>query len=134
MGRAGAPLLVHADLPVLVAETEAAGQHRWEGLNGIDPSAQCRSTPRYWRCNIHCNAHSQPQESGFKGVRLQPADNAVDVSAVETLLAPRLRDAEVLTQPAPQGSTLRGALGLERPNSRYTNASTVEHETQGASV
>lgn len=135
LGRAGAPLLVHADLPVLVTETEAAGQHRWEELNGINPAwlnaDQLRGSGA---ATSIATLVAGLKSLGFNGVRLQPADNAVDVAAVETLLAPRLRDAEVLTQPAPQGSTLRGALGLERPNSRYTNASTVEHETQGATV
>jgi alkanesulfonate monooxygenase SsuD/methylene tetrahydromethanopterin reductase-like flavin-dependent oxidoreductase (luciferase family) len=115
------PHLVFSDLVVILADDEAAAQERRARLD------QLASTEYFSDALIFTGTPSQLADLierwhavGYAGFRLRPAVNAVDVPAIVDGLVPELQR-RGLFRTAYEASTLRGLLGLERPDSRYVS-------------
>lgn len=122
LGRTGKPLLVSVDLPLLLAETEASARQRWEELNIQNPAwlnaDQLRAPGTADRVTAQI---AKLKALGFNGVRLQPAQHAVDVPAIESLLTGQLHDDGVIIPSAESSGGLRAVLGLSQPENRYSS-------------
>jgi alkanesulfonate monooxygenase SsuD/methylene tetrahydromethanopterin reductase-like flavin-dependent oxidoreductase (luciferase family) len=129
MGRTGVPLLVSVDLPLLLSASEDEARRRWEELNTADPAwlnaDQLRALGTTERVNEQL---TNLQTLGFNGVRLQPAENLVEIPALKDLLADRTHHAGTTQAPADVADGLRGVLGLTHPENRYAKL----NQSQGA--
>ena len=121
-GRNQQPLLVYADLPVAFADTPEAAQKRVENAVGQDwlDDRQLRGVGTVQQV---ADQLEQLKSLGFNGVRLLPADNTVDIPAIENSLATHL---ESISQPVQPPVTLRGVLGLPSAANRYAAAKQAE--------
>lgn len=119
VGRTGRPLLVHADLVVLLEPREAAARSARARLDGADgaplrsDAAVVATTPEQL-AELLVAWH----RAGVDGVRLRPARLPRDLDLVADEVAPLLA-AQGLRPEAYGGRTLRERLGLERPANRY---------------
>ncbi|WOF23198.1 LLM class flavin-dependent oxidoreductase [Microbacterium betulae] len=115
---AGTPLRVFADLLVLVEESRSearAAKARLDALAGAPLASDARivaGTPDDVVEEIRALA-----AAGVDGVRLRPARLPRDLLAIAERVVPRLNAADALLDAA--ADTLRGRLGLPRPESRY---------------
>lgn len=119
-------LRIFADVPLLLADTQDAARQRWETLNIQNPAwlnaDRWRALGTAQRVREHIG---RLKTLGFDGVRLQPAENALDIPAIEKDLAPRWRaDGIVASRTAQAETTLRELLGLPKPANRYATSTT----------
>ncbi|MDQ8045974.1 MAG: LLM class flavin-dependent oxidoreductase [Patulibacter sp.] len=118
----GDPHLVFADLLVyLDDDAEAATQRRArldaaDGTELFSDALQFAGTPERLADVIE-----RWHGLGYAGIRLRPAENAVDLPAITRRLVPELQR-RGLFRTAYEADTLRGNLGLDRPDSRYASA------------
>jgi alkanesulfonate monooxygenase SsuD/methylene tetrahydromethanopterin reductase-like flavin-dependent oxidoreductase (luciferase family) len=118
-GRSGDPLLVFADVLVVLDRDPARARARLDRLDELDGEPL--------RSDAHVFAGSPARladllevwaRAGGAGVRLRPAANAVDLPAITQELVPELQR-RGRYRIAYESTTLRGLLGLPRPQSRY---------------
>ncbi|QXC60864.1 LLM class flavin-dependent oxidoreductase [Aquihabitans sp. G128] len=119
VGREGRPLLVHADLLVLLEADRGRAEAARAELDELDGRA--------WRSDAEIVATDPEgladlladwQAAGIEGFRLRPARLPTDLDAIADALVPVLRARGL--RPAGYGpGTLRERLGLGRPPSRY---------------
>lgn len=118
-------LRVFADVVVLIEETPAAARDalaRLDDLAGSEFRSDARliaGTPPEVADHLRALA-----ETGIDGVRLRPARQPADVVAIAERLTPLLRATRLLRDD--DAATLRGRLGLARPESRYAPTQTRE--------
>lgn len=123
VGRAGSPLVVLADVEVLLADTHPAALARreeldsWAGGAVRSDALQFTGTPAELAGLL-----TQWHGLGYDGFRLRPAEHAHDVAAITRDLVPLLRAAGVLAETPPDG-TQRERLGLPVATNRYAAAS-----------
>lgn len=113
------PHLVFSDLVVYLdddAEQANARRARLDEVAGAEyfsDALQFAGTPRQLADLI-----SRWHRLGYAGFRLRPAENAIDIPAIVDGLVPELQRRGIF-RTAYEASTLRGLLGLDRPDSRY---------------
>lgn len=115
-GRSADPLLVFADLTVLIDATSAQAQQRWSALDDAAGQVPDLAAPAV------IGTASQVAERidvlaglGFSGARLLPAEHAIDLARIAEELAPELRHGDS----APSAPGLRGRLGLGAAPNRH---------------
>ncbi len=119
VGRTGRPLLVHADLVVLLEPSEAAARSALARLDAADgaplrsDAAVVATTPERL-AELLVAWH----RAGVDGARLRPARLPRDLDLVADEVAPLLAT-QGLRPEAYGGHTLRERLGLGRPANRY---------------
>lgn len=113
------PLRIFADLVVVVDETTEKAAERlrdWNERDGAEYASDALIVAA--AADELADLIGEWQEAGIEGVRLRPASAHLDLPAIGELLLPALRE-RGLVEAAPDGATLRGRLGLERPLNRY---------------
>ncbi|MGA3146351.1 MAG: LLM class flavin-dependent oxidoreductase [Acidimicrobiales bacterium] len=115
------PLLIFADLLVVLEADGRAAEHRWQSLDAFD-GAEHRSDARRFsgRPEDLADLMAEWQEAGIEGFRLRPAVLSIDLPAIVEGLVPELQRRQAFRQ-AYESSTLRGHLGLARPDNRYSS-------------
>lgn len=114
------PLRVFADVVVLVEETAqrardaVARLDEWAGGPFRSDARLIAGTPAEVAEHVRALA-----ATGVDGVRLRPARQPADVVAIAERVAPLLRATGVVRDD--DAATLRGRLGLPRPDSRYAS-------------
>ncbi|WP_426322900.1 LLM class flavin-dependent oxidoreductase [Microbacterium sp. E-13] len=112
-------LRVHADLLVLIEDTEAAARStaqrldEWDGAPLTSDARIVVGTP----ADV-ADAVRELAAAGVDGVRLRPARQPADVVAIAEKVVPLLRSTGTLREDDGAG-TLRARLDLARPESRY---------------
>jgi alkanesulfonate monooxygenase SsuD/methylene tetrahydromethanopterin reductase-like flavin-dependent oxidoreductase (luciferase family) len=134
VGRSGRPLLVYADLVVLLDEDAAAATaalatlDEYTGRPLRSDAAIVAGDP-----GTVADVVGRWHDAGIDGVRLRPARLPADLDAIADLLVPLLHERGLRPPPAgsspgptpdPAPATLRAALGLDRPPSRYATERT----------
>jgi alkanesulfonate monooxygenase SsuD/methylene tetrahydromethanopterin reductase-like flavin-dependent oxidoreductase (luciferase family) len=123
--RGGAPVRVFADLLVFLDDTPEAATSRRERLDQV--------AGREYRSDAEIFAGTPTQladllgqwhAAGADGFRLRPATLPHDLLQITTGLVPELQS-RGLFRTSYTAATLREALGLSRPVSRYTTAATT---------
>lgn len=119
VGRTGAPLLVHADLLVVLDETEQAARDRLARLNAT-AGAELRSDAAILATTPEDLAHLLVRWSaaGLDGFRLRPAVLPDDLKAITRGVVPALQGADAFRR-SYSATTLRGHLGLPAAVNRY---------------
>jgi alkanesulfonate monooxygenase SsuD/methylene tetrahydromethanopterin reductase-like flavin-dependent oxidoreductase (luciferase family) len=119
------PLLIFADLLAVLGEDGRAAERRWQRLDALD-GAEHRSDA------LRFTGHPEEmadlmlgwQQAGIDGFRLRPAVLSLDLPAIVEVLVPDLQRRRAFRQ-SYENSTLRGHLGLARPDNRYSSADAV---------
>src|SRR4029077_1422298 len=119
VGRPGRPLLVHADLLVLLESDEGRAADALDHLDRragrpLRSDAEILATTPAALADRLVEWHG----AGIDGVRRRPARLPADLDAIVDGLVPELR-ARGLAARGYESDTLRGLLGLERPVNRY---------------
>lgn len=116
----GERLRVFADLVVLIEETPTRARDAAARLDER-ADAEFRSDARYvvGTPGEVVDVIRSLAATGVDGVRLRPARQPADVAAIAERVAPLLRATRVLRDD--DAPTLRGRLGLPRPDSRYAS-------------
>jgi len=118
-GRTGAPLRVLGEVAFVLGRTTADAHDRAARLE--------EAAGRPWRSDAHLHVGTAPEladlvtswaDAGLDGVRFRPATHTGDVRRLLDETLPLLA-ARGSTAHAPDRTTLRDRLGLERPVSRY---------------
>jgi alkanesulfonate monooxygenase SsuD/methylene tetrahydromethanopterin reductase-like flavin-dependent oxidoreductase (luciferase family) len=125
VGRSGPPLLVWADVVVVLAATDALARERLERLD------QRAGEPLQSDAHVFCGTPAGLADlaldwraRGLDGLRLRPAAVPADLTAITQGLVPELqRRGSYRTSYAP--GSLRARLGLERPVNRYAREATA---------
>lgn len=116
--RSSEGLRVFADVVVLIEETPAKARDALARLDELAESEFRSDAPLVAGTPTEVAEHLRAlAEAGVDGVRLRPARQPDDVTAIAERLAPLLRATRVLRED--DAATLRGRLGLSRPDSRY---------------
>ncbi|GAA4658169.1 LLM class flavin-dependent oxidoreductase [Kineococcus glutinatus] len=118
-GRGGHPLLVFADLLVVLGEDAPDALRRKESLDalaGAGPTSDA-AVVAGGPAEL-ADAVERLLGAGFAGVRLRPAALPHDLTAVTGLLVPELQRRGLFRREYAE-STLRERLGLPRPANRY---------------
>ena len=121
-GRGDDPLLVFADLVVVLDETDAgaaARKSRLDAAAGEEYTSDAQiftGTP-----DALADLLAAWSAAGLDGFRLRPAAIPHDLNAITRSLAPLLQERGLLRAEY-RHDTLRGLLGLSRPASRYAAA------------
>ncbi|WP_055534506.1 LLM class flavin-dependent oxidoreductase [Streptomyces graminilatus] len=124
-GRAGELLHVFGDLVVLLDDDPAeavARRERLDALAGYEYTSDARifaGTPAQL-----ADLLQELASAGLSGFRLRPAVAGHDLPAITRELVPELQRRGVFRQTY-EADTLRGLLGLARPNSRYAATATA---------
>jgi alkanesulfonate monooxygenase SsuD/methylene tetrahydromethanopterin reductase-like flavin-dependent oxidoreductase (luciferase family) len=122
VGRTGAPLLVHADLLVLLEDDADAARATLAGLDDLD-GRPLRSDAAVVTADPAALADLLARwgAAGVDGFRLRPARIPRDLEAIVDRVVPLL-EARGLRPDAYGSGTLRQRLALDRPASRYAAA------------
>ncbi len=114
------PLMIFADLLVVLEEDRAAAERRWRHLDALD-GAELRSDALVFNGSSTDLADLMVgwREVGIDGFRLRPAVLNLDLPAIVGGLVPDLQRRH-LFRSSYESSTLRGHLGLTRPHNRYS--------------
>ncbi|GII00095.1 LLM class flavin-dependent oxidoreductase [Planobispora takensis] len=120
--REGEPLKIFADLVVFLGEDAAA---RKAGLDELD-GAEFTSDAAVFTGTAEelADLLLDWREAGIEGYRLRPGAVPHDLEAITRRLVPALRRRGAFRREY-EAATLRGLLGLPRPDSRYREAATV---------
>jgi alkanesulfonate monooxygenase SsuD/methylene tetrahydromethanopterin reductase-like flavin-dependent oxidoreductase (luciferase family) len=116
------PLLIFADLLVVLEEDGGAAERRWQRLDALD-GGEHRSDARRFsgRPQDLADLLVGWHQAGIDGFRLRPAVLSIDLPAIVEGLVPELQRGHAF-RPRYESSTLRGHLGLARPVNRYSVA------------
>jgi alkanesulfonate monooxygenase SsuD/methylene tetrahydromethanopterin reductase-like flavin-dependent oxidoreductase (luciferase family) len=120
VGRVGPPLLLFADLVVLVEDEPDGAQAELDRLDELDQTtfrsdARILATSPSRLADLLVRWHG----AGLDGFRLRPARLPVDLDAIVDTVVPQLLRRGLFVDGYESGSTLRGRLGLDRPDNRY---------------
>ncbi len=120
VGRTGPPLLVFADLVVLVEDEPARARAELARLDELN-QAPFRSDARILATSPSRLAGllSRWHAVGLNGSRLRPARLPVDLDAIVDAVVPELAREGVVVDRYDSDSTLRARLGMDRPDNRY---------------
>jgi alkanesulfonate monooxygenase SsuD/methylene tetrahydromethanopterin reductase-like flavin-dependent oxidoreductase (luciferase family) len=120
-GRTG-PLKVFADLLVVLEDTPEAAERRWRDLDSLDGAEYQSDALRFCgRPEELAELMDEWRQLGIEGFRLRPAVLRMDLPAIVDGLVPDLQRRGVFRH-SYSATTLRGHLGLERPDNRYATA------------
>lgn len=115
-GRSGDPLLIFADLTVLIEASIAEADQRWAALNDASDDKRARAGDTVIGTAAQVSVRIRRlAELGFSGVRLLPAEHGTDLARIAEDLAPALGRGGVQSE----GTTLRSRLGLGEAPNRY---------------
>jgi len=118
-GRSGEPLRILADLVVVLGEDRRAAVTRLGELEAAAPGGRASDADLLAGSAGEVADHLEALRAvGVQGVRLRPAQNAVDLPLVRDALVPELVR-RGLRLPDYRGETLREHLGLDRPANRF---------------
>jgi alkanesulfonate monooxygenase SsuD/methylene tetrahydromethanopterin reductase-like flavin-dependent oxidoreductase (luciferase family) len=122
IGRAGPRLRVYADMVVFVDEDGEAARSRKEALDELD-SRPLRSDAHLFAGSVAELADLLEEwgTSGIDGFRLRPGTLPGDLEAISRQLVPVLQQRGRFRDHYEE-HTLRGRLGLRRPENRYAHA------------
>lgn len=123
VGRSGTPLLVMADIEVVLDTPQHTGVHRLLDLNDLAGQDHASDALIFaGRPDDLTDLIAGWQQLGYAGVRLRPAEHAIDLPVITTDLVPALRS-RGLFRTSNEAPTLRRRLGLPTAVNRYAAAS-----------
>jgi alkanesulfonate monooxygenase SsuD/methylene tetrahydromethanopterin reductase-like flavin-dependent oxidoreductase (luciferase family) len=113
------PLLIFADLLVVLDEDGTGAERRWQHLDALDGAVYRSDALRFsGRPEDLADLIVGWQQVGVDGFRLRPAVLSIDLPAITEGLVPELQRRQAFRRYY-ETKTLRGHLGLARPDNRY---------------
>jgi len=120
-GRSGEPLRILADLLVVLGRDEEEALERLRSLDAAAGAGLASDAAVVaGTADQLADRLERLRAAGIQGVRLRPAENAVDLPLVDAALVPELVR-RGLRRTGYVGTTLREQLGLTRPENRFVS-------------